>query len=96
MDIPTLVIITLVIIVLLITVVIRVYKTNQKFLVIYQHLLKILSDENSQIESVERSLNHIKNKDLMTALIELKTSYLHHHHEDIHEAIQYLQKIIYK
>jgi len=94
MDTPILVIISFVIILLVITVVIRVYKTNQKYLAIYQHLLKILSDESRQIESVESSLKYIKNKDLASALIELKCSSLKNQHEDIQEAVQYLQKII--
>jgi len=96
MDTLTLVIISFVIILLVITVVIRVYKTNQTYHAIHQHLLKILSDESRQIESVQRSLNHIKSKDLMLAVIELKSSFLHHHHEDIQEAVQYLQKFINK
>jgi len=94
MDIPTLVISSFVII-LIIFLIIRVYKINLKYQTIYQQIIEILRDESRQIESVENSLKHIKNKDLMSALIELKISFLKYHHEDIREAIQYLQKSIY-
>lgn len=81
MDSPTLVISSFVII-LIIFLIIRVYKINLKYQTIYQKALEILADESRQIQSVESSLKHIKNKDLMSALIELKISFLHHH-EDI-------------
>jgi len=93
MNSPTLVISSFVII-LIIFFIIRVYKINLKYQTIYQEILKILSDESRQIQSVKSSLKYIKNKDLASALIELKCSSLKNQHEDIQEAVQYLQKII--